>query len=75
MSLTLAIAFIVLADIALLAGLSYVMSRAKLLTPHVPGNAPIAAQPSARHTRRVAPAHSGQRTQRARSASVISAEA
>jgi len=34
MSLTLAISLIVLADLALLAGLSYMMSRAKLLTPH-----------------------------------------
>lgn len=38
MSLTLAITLIVLADVALLAGLCYMMSRAKLLTPHVSRN-------------------------------------
>jgi hypothetical protein len=34
MSLTLAIATIVLADLALIGLLAFVMSRAKLLTPH-----------------------------------------
>jgi hypothetical protein len=36
MSLTLAIATIVLADLALIGLLAFVMSRAKLLNPHVP---------------------------------------
>jgi hypothetical protein len=36
MSFTLAIAVVVLADLALLGVLAFVMSRAKLLTPHVP---------------------------------------
>ena len=58
MSLSLAIAIIVLADLALLAGLSYVMSRAKLLTPHVPGNGETTPQHiavrTARPTRRAA---------------------
>jgi len=36
MSLSLAIAIIVLADLALIGVLALVMSRAKLLTPHVP---------------------------------------
>ena len=35
MSLSLAIAIIVLADLALVGVLAHVMSRAKLLTPHV----------------------------------------
>ncbi len=37
MSLSLAIAIIVLADIALIGLLTFVMSRAKLLTPHASG--------------------------------------
>ena len=36
MSLTLAITIIVLADLALIGVLAFVMSRAKLLTPHAP---------------------------------------
>jgi hypothetical protein len=46
MSLSVAIAVIVLADLAIIAALSYVMSRANLLTPHLsaiaaPAFAPI----------------------------------
>jgi hypothetical protein len=37
MSFSVAIALIVLADLALIAGLGYVMSRATRLTPHVSG--------------------------------------
>jgi hypothetical protein len=51
-SLSLAITVIVLADLALLAGLSYVMSRAKLLTPHASSNdAPTPQHTSARAAR------------------------
>ena len=35
MAFSLAIAIIVIADVALIAGLAFVMSRASLLTPHV----------------------------------------
>jgi hypothetical protein len=35
MSFSLALAIIIVADIALIGGLAYVMSRASLLTPHV----------------------------------------
>ncbi len=56
MTLSLTIAFIVLADMALIAGLAYVMSRARLLTPHLVAGAsgPVAArvaQPVARAPR------------------------
>jgi hypothetical protein len=44
MSLSIAIAIVFLADLALLAGLSYVMSRAKLLTPHTSSDATVAQQ-------------------------------
>jgi hypothetical protein len=59
MSLPLAITAIVLADLALIAGLSYVMSRAKLLTPHISSSdaatpKPRAATRSARPVRRTA---------------------
>jgi hypothetical protein len=37
MTITLAIALIVALDVALLAGLAYVMSHARKLTPHEPG--------------------------------------
>jgi hypothetical protein len=53
MTLSLAIAIIAVVDIALIAGLAYVMSRARLLTPHVAvgasatASAPV-AQPAAR---------------------------
>jgi hypothetical protein len=36
MTLSIAIAIIVIADVALIAGLAYVMSHARHLTPHVP---------------------------------------
>ena len=62
MSLSIAIAAIVFADLAILAILAYAMSRAKLLTPHaslvmatVP-TAPDAVRP-ARATARMRPAH------------------
>jgi hypothetical protein len=44
MSLTLAITIIVLADLALIGVLASVMSRAKLLTPHVPAVQTVAPQ-------------------------------
>jgi hypothetical protein len=44
MSLTLAIAIVVLADLALIGVLAFVMSRAKLLTPHTPAVAAVAPQ-------------------------------
>ena len=47
MTLTLAIAIIVVADIALIAGLAYVMSHARKLTPHVPAGAAPAAPAAA----------------------------
>jgi hypothetical protein len=43
MSFSLAIALIVVADIALIAGLAFVMSRASRLTPHVSRRAASAA--------------------------------
>jgi hypothetical protein len=69
MSLTVAITFIVLADLALVGLLAFVMSRAKLLTPHVPAAQPIPPQrrtvthPRSRH--HTAPAHSRALTARA----------
>jgi|HubBroStandDraft_4_1064222.scaffolds.fasta_scaffold1399266_1 hypothetical protein len=42
MSLTLVIAIIVLADLALIGVLAFVMSRATLLTPHVPATQTVA---------------------------------
>ena len=44
MSLSLVIAINVVADISLLAGLAYVMSRAARLTPHVAAAKPTAAE-------------------------------
>jgi hypothetical protein len=44
-SLSVAIAIIVLADLAIIAALSYVMSRANLLTPHVSAITTRAFQP------------------------------
>jgi hypothetical protein len=58
MSLSLAIALIIVADIALLAGLAFVMSRAALLTPHVPSDPRDNPGPRAitrRRVRRAAP--------------------
>ncbi len=43
MSFSVAIAIIVLADVALIAGLAFVMSRASRLTPHVSAGATWAA--------------------------------
>jgi hypothetical protein len=52
MSLPLAIAIIVLADIALIGLLTFVMSRAKLLTPHASATAESAPRHVAtRHSR------------------------
>jgi len=52
MSLPLAITIIVLADIALVGLLTFVMSRAKLLTPHMSSTTEHAPQQvAARHTR------------------------
>jgi hypothetical protein len=45
MSLSVAIAVIVLADLAIIATVSFVMSRANLLTPHVSAMAAPALQP------------------------------
>jgi hypothetical protein len=45
MSLSVAIAVIVLADLAIIAAVTYVMSRANLLTPHVSAMAAPAFQP------------------------------
>jgi hypothetical protein len=42
MTLSLTIAVIVIADLALIAGVAYVMSRAARLTPHRPAAAPVA---------------------------------
>lgn len=62
MSLTLAIALIVIADVAIIAGLAYVMSRAARLTSHVPSapSAPVRSgsaylHPSRRATARPRP--------------------
>lgn len=57
MSLSTAIVVIVLADLALVAVLAYVMSRATLLRPHVPGariatSAPAPARTAARRPAR-----------------------
>jgi hypothetical protein len=69
MSFTLAIAIIVLADLALIGVLAFVMSRAKLLTPHAPTIATVAPQHrTARHPRsrqHKAPARSAALTARA----------
>jgi hypothetical protein len=58
MSITLAIAVIVLADLALIGLLAHVMSRAKLLTPHVSAThasaTPLAAARTPSPTRRAA---------------------
>jgi hypothetical protein len=59
MTISLAIAFIVIADIALIAVLAYVMSRASKLEPHVStvtAQAPEIVRPARR-----APAHRTQR--------------
>lgn len=45
MSLSVAIAVIVLADLAIIAAVSYVMSRANLLTPHLSSMTAPAFQP------------------------------
>lgn len=66
MSLSLAIAVIVLADLALIGLLAFVMSRAKLLTSHVSASQPATqaatSQPPAtrplRSSRHATPAHS-----------------
>jgi hypothetical protein len=47
MTLSLAIAVIAVADIALIAGLTFVMSRARVLTPHVAAGALAPAARSA----------------------------
>ena len=69
MSLTLAIATIVLADLALIGVLAFVMSRAKLLSPHVPAAATVAPQHrTATHPRsrqHIAPARSAALSARA----------
>lgn len=69
MSLTLAVAAIVFADLALIGVLAFVMSRAKLLTPHVPGAPAIAPQQPAtrqlRTRRHAAPARSAALASRA----------
>ena len=78
MSLTLAIIIVILADVALLAGLSYVMSRAKLLTPHASRHdASPAAQATVTHRRHAhAPARrSAPRNTPARRAGSFAAEA
>jgi hypothetical protein len=54
MSLSLAIAIIVLADLALIGVLALVMSRAKLLTPHVPATQATAIPVAAARTTRPA---------------------
>jgi hypothetical protein len=46
MSVSLLIAVNVLADIALLGGLAYVMSHARKLEPHVPSVQPVQSTPS-----------------------------
>ncbi|HEY4811808.1 MAG TPA: hypothetical protein VIH71_12200 [Solirubrobacteraceae bacterium] len=52
MSLTVAIAAIVFADLALIGVLGFVMSRAKLLTPHMPAaQMVVPQQPILRHQR------------------------
>jgi hypothetical protein len=51
MSFSLAIALIVVADIALIAGLAFVMSRASRLTPHVSRRAASAADGGLSSTR------------------------
>jgi hypothetical protein len=52
MSLTVAIAAIVFADLALITILGFVMSRAKLLTPHMSAAQTIVPQqPTSRHLR------------------------
>ena len=42
MSLPLAVAFIVVADLLVIAAVAFVMTRARLLTPHGPAVAPAA---------------------------------
>jgi hypothetical protein len=66
MSLSIAIAIIFLADLALLAGLSYVMSRAKLLTPHTSSAATMAQQPATASHRAPAPVRTRTRSPHAR---------
>jgi hypothetical protein len=69
MSLTLAITIIVLADLALIGLLAFVMSRAKLLAPHLPAAHTAAPQhQTVRHPRsrqHSAPARSAALTVRA----------
>jgi hypothetical protein len=62
MTLSLAIAIIVLADIALIAGLAYVMSHARHLTPHVSAHATAAVPAGAALSARRAGAPRGRRT-------------
>ena len=57
MSLPLAVAVIVLADVALIGLLAFVMTRPRLLRPHVPAAVPVADTPSRRPTR----VHAGRR--------------
>jgi hypothetical protein len=68
MSLTLAIAINVLADLALIGVLVFVTSRAKLLTPHVPAQTIALQHRTVRHPRsrqHAAPARSAALTARA----------
>ncbi|MGD1057890.1 MAG: hypothetical protein ABR992_10825 [Solirubrobacteraceae bacterium] len=69
MSLTLAITIIVLADLALIGVLAFVMSRAKLLTPHAPAAETVLPQHrTVRHPRsrqHTAPARTAALTARA----------
>jgi hypothetical protein len=67
MSLSVAIAAIVFADLAMLGMLAYVMSRAKLLTPHVSIGRAAVQTPAA-----VAPAKQQARVRRARAITVPS---
>lgn len=57
MTLSLAIAIIVIADVALIAGLAYVMSHARHLTPHVAAGIATSApaSPAARAARPASP--------------------
>jgi hypothetical protein len=65
MSISLAIAINVIADISLLAGLAYVMSRAARLTPHVAAVEATAAEQQVVSQRQPRSTRAGRQTVRA----------
>jgi hypothetical protein len=71
MTLSLAIAIIVLADLALIAGLAYSMSHARRLTPHVSAGVAGAPATAAARATAAAPAARARSQRRRRTSSPL----